>query len=70
MKILHLRARETEHITCSNDRPNIHLIVRELKYFVSSYAELAFLTPDNFKQGDDPPDKFLVGLYNMHCPVE
>jgi superfamily II DNA helicase RecQ len=63
-KILHLRPRETEHITCSNDRPNIHLVVREIKYSVSSYADLAFLIPDNFKQGDDPPDKFLVFFDN------
>lgn len=60
MKILHLHAREMEHITYSNDQPNIYLVVQEIKYSVSSYANLTFLIPDNFKQGDDPPDKFLV----------
>ena len=62
-KILRLQ-RETEHITCSNDRPNIHLVIREIKYTVSSYTDLAFLIPDNFKEGDDPPNKFLVFFDN------
>jgi superfamily II DNA helicase RecQ len=61
---LHLRPRDTEHITCSNDRPNIHLVVREIKYSVSSYADLAFLIPDNFKDGDIEPEKFLVFFDN------
>ena len=33
-----------------NDRPNIHLVVWEIKYTVSSYANLTFLIPNNFKQ--------------------
>jgi superfamily II DNA helicase RecQ len=59
-EVLHLRSQETEHITCSNDRPNIHLVVQEIKHAVSSYADLAFLIPDNFSEGDVPPKKFLV----------
>ncbi|KAF8235585.1 hypothetical protein L208DRAFT_1206909, partial [Tricholoma matsutake] len=62
-KILHLQ-RETKHITCSNDRPNIHLVIQEIKYTVTSYADLSFLIPDNFKEGNDPPNKFLVFFDN------
>jgi superfamily II DNA helicase RecQ len=61
---LHLWPQNTEHITCSNDQPNIHLIVQEIKYSVSSYTDLAFLIPDNFKDGDTPPEKFLVFFDN------
>jgi superfamily II DNA helicase RecQ len=63
-KILHLRSQDTEHIACSNDRPNIHLVVREMKYAASSFADLAFLIPDNIKDGGEPPEKFLVFFDN------
>jgi superfamily II DNA/RNA helicase len=44
----------------SNDRPNIHLVVRELKYAANSFLNLAFLIPLSWKAGDPPPPKFLI----------
>lgn len=59
-KILRLRPGKTEHIIRSNDRPNISLVVRGIQYNVGSYMDLAFLIPDNFQDGDTPPEKFLI----------
>ncbi|KAA1479219.1 P-loop containing nucleoside triphosphate hydrolase protein [Dentipellis sp. KUC8613] len=43
----------------SNDRPNIHITVRKLVYSMSSYLDLNFLIPVDWKEGDNVP-KFLV----------
>jgi superfamily II DNA helicase RecQ len=44
----------------SNDRPEIRLVVRSLTYTAKSFQDLNFLIPDNFEEGDPPPDKFLI----------
>ncbi|OBZ71930.1 Werner syndrome ATP-dependent helicase [Grifola frondosa] len=43
----------------SNDCPNIHLTVRKIKHAQSSFEDLAFLIPEDWKPGDKLP-KFLV----------
>lgn len=63
-EILRLRTDKTEKIITSNDRPNIHLVVRPMEHSISSYRDLAFLIPDGFKLGDPPPPKFLVFFDN------
>lgn len=59
---LRLRPGKTESVFCSNDRPNIHIVVREIKYPVSSYHDLAFLVPDGFHTGSPRFPKFLIFL--------
>lgn len=65
--ILRLRPHNTERIITSNDRPNIHLVVRKMEHAISSYHDLAFLIPDHFKVGDPPPPKFLVFFDDTKC---
>lgn len=63
--ILCLRLDETEHITQSNDRPDIHLLVRGIKFAIHTYQDLAFLLPENYIEGlTPPPPKFLVFFDN------
>ncbi|KAF7329596.1 p-loop containing nucleoside triphosphate hydrolase protein [Mycena kentingensis (nom. inval.)] len=65
--ILRLRpGNGTEYIIYDNDRPNIHLLVRPLRYAIASYKDLAFLVPPDIKTGDPPPPKFLVFLDNKN----
>ena len=59
-EILHLRPDQTEYILRSNDRPEIRLVVRSLTFTAKSFQDLCFLVPDNFEDGDPPPDKFLI----------
>lgn len=60
MDILHMRQENTELILRSNDRPEISLVVRGLKFPASSFRDLEFLIPDGAGEGDLIPDKFLV----------
>jgi len=64
VEILKLRPDRTEYIICSNDRPEIRLAVRGLVYPANSFQDLAFLIPEGFREGDPPPDKFLVFFDN------
>ncbi|KAJ7731383.1 hypothetical protein B0H16DRAFT_1772954 [Mycena metata] len=57
-------------IRWSNDRPNIHLVVREMKYSMSSFMDLAFLIKENWKPGDPPPPKFLIFFDSIADAVE
>jgi hypothetical protein len=54
----------------SNDRPNIHLVVREMKYPISSFKDLAFLIRENWKPGDPPPPKFLIFFDSIADSIE
>ncbi|KAI0040176.1 P-loop containing nucleoside triphosphate hydrolase protein, partial [Auriscalpium vulgare] len=60
---LSLRPSHTKIFTRSNDRPNVHIVVREIKYAQSGFQDLAFLvqnwTPEK------PPPKFLVFFDSM-----
>lgn len=44
----------------SSDRPNIKIGVRKIKYALNSFADLAFMIPKGWKEGDPPPPKFLI----------
>ncbi|KAF9549257.1 hypothetical protein CPC08DRAFT_823451 [Agrocybe pediades] len=57
MDKLQMRKEETHITHLSNDRPNIHLIVKEMKYSASSMKDL--LTLLKYTEGSRPP-KFLV----------
>jgi superfamily II DNA helicase RecQ len=59
-KLLHMNTQNTDEILCSNNRPDIALMVRQLASPVSSYEDLAFLIPYNWDIGMDRPKKFLV----------
>lgn len=62
--ILKLRKGQTENIMCSNDRPEINLMVRGLAFPANSFRDLDFLIPDKNSDGkfdgNTIPDKFLV----------
>lgn len=61
------------HVTIirrSNDRPNIHLSVREMKYPMNSFKDLAFLVPDDWKPGDPLPPKFLIFFDSIADSIE
>ncbi|XP_006458573.1 hypothetical protein AGABI2DRAFT_64836, partial [Agaricus bisporus var. bisporus H97] len=59
-KLLHMNSERTVEVLCSNDRPDIALMVRELSYPSSSYKDLSFLIPHNWNEGMNVPKKFLV----------
>ncbi|TFK37835.1 P-loop containing nucleoside triphosphate hydrolase protein, partial [Crucibulum laeve] len=61
---LKLHQTETVHIIYSNDRPEIHLMVRGLVCPANSFADLAFLIPKNHQPGDPPLPSFLVFFDN------
>jgi hypothetical protein len=39
-------------------------MARSLVFPAKSFRDLAFLIPDNFKEGDPPPPKFLIFFDN------
>jgi superfamily II DNA helicase RecQ len=53
MHTLQVQVDKVTIIRRSNDRPNIHLAIRELKYPMSSFKDLAFLIPGSGE--DNPP---------------
>lgn len=64
-RLLHLRPQKTTQILCSNDRPDIALMVRALNRPSSSYEDLAFLIPRNWNESMESPKKFLVFFDNI-----
>ncbi|EKM75475.1 hypothetical protein AGABI1DRAFT_21298, partial [Agaricus bisporus var. burnettii JB137-S8] len=63
-KLLHMTREGTSVVLCSNERPDIALMVRELKCPSSSFEDLAFLIPYNWQEGMSMPKKFLVFFDN------
>lgn len=59
-KLLHLRSEKLLTIHTSTDRPNLALCVRKIKYTLATYADLGFLIPLGWKEGDPLPPKFLI----------
>lgn len=57
------------HIRRPNDRPNIHLAVRKIQHAVNSYLDLAFLLPENWRDGDPPPPTFIIFFDNISHAV-
>ncbi|GBE79278.1 hypothetical protein SCP_0204760 [Sparassis crispa] len=64
-RMLQLREGCTEHIIRSNDRPNIAISVRKMQLSARSFEDLNFLIPEDFKDGDPPPSKFLIFFDNI-----
>ena len=64
VEILRLRPNKTEHIIRSNDRPDIHLMVRGLVFPASSFKDLEFFIPKGYKDGDPPIPEFLIFFDN------
>ncbi|KAH6880873.1 P-loop containing nucleoside triphosphate hydrolase protein [Coprinopsis sp. MPI-PUGE-AT-0042] len=60
MDILDMKRNETKFIIHSNDRADIHLMVKEMEHAVNSYKDLSFLIPDSWTETKPPPPKFLV----------
>lgn len=59
--ILQLRPSETESVTLSCDRPDIHLVARPIQYTMNTFQDLAFLAPRDYRDGiTPPPEPFLV----------
>lgn len=62
---LHIRSNNLVTIHTSTDRPNIYLSVRKINYTLSTYADLGFLIPEGWKDGDPAPPKFLIFFDNI-----
>ncbi|KAF8450851.1 P-loop containing nucleoside triphosphate hydrolase protein [Boletus edulis BED1] len=54
------RKEEPKSIRTYTDRPNIKICVRKIKYPLTSYTDLMFLVPEDWKPGDPAPPKFLI----------
>ncbi|TFK71826.1 P-loop containing nucleoside triphosphate hydrolase protein, partial [Pluteus cervinus] len=66
VRLLQLRpAPQTKVIAYSNDRPDIFLTVRGLRYPVKSFRDLDFLIPKGWKEGDLLPEKFVIFFDNI-----
>ncbi|KAJ7766972.1 P-loop containing nucleoside triphosphate hydrolase protein [Mycena maculata] len=70
MNNLQISSKKCTIIQWSNDRPNIHLVVREMKYGMNSYKDLAFLIPEDWKPGDLLPPKFLIFFDSIADSIE
>ncbi|KAJ7179864.1 P-loop containing nucleoside triphosphate hydrolase protein [Mycena crocata] len=70
MKNLQVSVDKCTIIRRSNDRPNIHLVVREMKYPMGSFKDLDFLIPENWKPGDPLPKKFLIFFDSIADSIE
>jgi hypothetical protein len=60
MDIMRLRHNKTEYIMCSNNRPEINLVVKILDFPANSFKDLAFLIPKGYSERDVPLPKFLI----------
>ncbi|KAJ7231791.1 P-loop containing nucleoside triphosphate hydrolase protein [Mycena rebaudengoi] len=60
MAILGMRETKTEIFMRSNDRSNIHLTVRKMKYAMNSFKDLAFLIPPDWDPSKPLPYKFTI----------
>lgn len=59
MRILHIRSDNVRFFHRSNDRPNVHLVIRKMVHPANSFLDLVFLVPDEIPPGWRPP-KFLI----------
>jgi len=58
--ILQIHEKNLCTIRRSNDRPNVNLVVRQMKHPANSFKDLSFLIPEDWKGGDEPPQPFVV----------
>ncbi|KAF7969654.1 hypothetical protein HWV62_26757 [Athelia sp. TMB] len=71
-EILRLRSSETEHVTLSCDRPDIHLVARPILYPLNTFHDLSFLTqvPPNFVDGVMPPPPTFLAFFDCTKTTE
>ncbi|KAH7917043.1 P-loop containing nucleoside triphosphate hydrolase protein [Leucogyrophana mollusca] len=70
-KLLHIRSgNQLVTIHRTTDRPNIKIGVRQIKYPLNSYADLAFLVPDQWEDRHPPPPKFLIFFDDINEAIE
>ncbi|KAI0258778.1 P-loop containing nucleoside triphosphate hydrolase protein, partial [Gloeopeniophorella convolvens] len=60
VETLHIDRGRAAFIRLSNDHPNVCLAVRKMEFANASFEDLAFLIKPGWRQGDDPPPKFLI----------
>jgi ATP-dependent DNA helicase RecQ len=60
MTTLGMTESKTEIFTRSNDRSNIHLTVRKMKYPINSFKDLRFLIPPDWDGTTPLPWKFVI----------
>ncbi|KAF7348212.1 p-loop containing nucleoside triphosphate hydrolase protein [Mycena sanguinolenta] len=60
MSILGMRESKTEIFVRSNDRSNIHIAVRKMKYPINSFKDLRFLIPKDWDGTTPLPFKFVI----------
>ena len=65
MQILGMREDNTYIFIRSNDRPNVHITIRKMKYPSNSYMDLAFLIPDDWDGTSPLPYKFAIFFDNI-----
>jgi len=65
-----MRSNNLHKIQRSNDRPNVNLVVRQLKYAASSFKDLSFLIPEGWKLGDPQPKPFVIFFDNKGDAVQ
>lgn len=70
MDTLQMRSNNLHKIQRSNDRPNVNLVVRQLKYAASSFKDLSFLIPEGWKLGDPQPKPFVIFFDNKGDAVQ
>ena len=47
------------------DHPNIYLCIRKINFTLFTYTDLRFLIPDDWKDSDPVPPKFLIFFNNI-----
>jgi ATP-dependent DNA helicase RecQ len=60
MSTLGMRESNTEIFTRSNDRSNVHITVRKMKYPMNSFKDLRFLIPKDWDGTTPLPWKFVI----------
>ncbi|KAJ7721901.1 P-loop containing nucleoside triphosphate hydrolase protein [Mycena metata] len=60
MSTLGMRESNTEIFTRSNDRSNVHITVRKMKYPMNSFKDLRFLIPKDWDGTTPLPYKFVI----------
>ena len=70
MQILAMREDTTYQFSRSNDRPNVHIAIRKMKYPLNSYMDLAFLIPNDWDGTTPLPYKFVIFFDKIADSIE
>ncbi|KAG6373131.1 hypothetical protein JVT61DRAFT_6737 [Boletus reticuloceps] len=68
-KLLYIHTHNLLTVQTSIDQPNLALCVCKIKYSLALYADLGFLIPINWKEGDPIPKKFLIFFNNIQDAI-